>query len=250
MVKVILNGCGGKMGHMVMDASKQFKDLEIIAGIDKFAEGTDSFKVFKCTNDVNIDYDVILDFSRADALDDLLALTEKTKKPLVLCSTGYTKEQLDLINEKSKTLPLFKSANMSLGINLINNLLKKVAPMLYGNYDIEIVEKHHNQKIDAPSGTALMIANAINETRNDDMKYTYDRHSQRKKREPNEIGIHAVRGGTIVGVHEVLFAGNDETITISHSAASKTVFAEGSINAAIFVKSQKPGLYDMGSIVG
>ena len=141
MVKVILNGCGGKMGHMVMDASKQFKDLEIIAGIDKFAEGTDSFKVFKCTNDVNIDYDVILDFSRADALDDLLALTEKTKKPLVLCSTGYTKEQLDLINEKSKTLPLFKSANMSLGINLINNLLKKVAPMLYGNYDIEIVEK-------------------------------------------------------------------------------------------------------------
>lgn len=139
---------------------------------------------------------------------------------------------------------------MSLGINLLVQLAKKATAILGDQFDIEIIEKHHNQKIDAPSGTALMIANAINETRNDDMKYTYDRHSQRKKREPNEIGIHAVRGGTIVGVHEVLFAGNDETVTISHSAASKTVFAEGSINAAIFVKSQKPGLYDMGSIVG
>ena len=173
-----------------------------------------------------------------------------TGTPIVLATTGYSDEQISEIKKASAQIPVFFSWNMSLGINLLVQLAKKATAILGDQFDIEIIEKHHNQKIDAPSGTALMIANAINETRNDDMKYTYDRHSQRKKREPNEIGIHAVRGGTIVGVHEVLFAGNDETVTISHSAASKTVFAEGSINAAIFVKSQKPGLYDMGSIVG
>ncbi|MDD5795235.1 4-hydroxy-tetrahydrodipicolinate reductase [Clostridium sp. HCP1S3_B4] len=250
MVKVILNGCGGKMGHMVMDASKQFKDLEIIAGIDKFAEGTDSFKVFKCTNDVNIDYDVILDFSRADALDDLLALTEKTKKPLVLCSTGYTKEQLDLINEKSKTLPLFKSANMSLGINLINNLLKKVAPMLYGNYDIEIVEKHHNQKVDAPSGTALLLADTIKDSLKDETKYVFGREGS-SKREQNEIGIHAVRGGSIVGDHDVIFAGTGEVIEFTHKAISREVFAVGALKACEYMATVKnPGLYNMDNVLG
>ena len=160
MIKVIINGCSGKMGKMIVEASAQFPNLEIVAGIDKYQANL-GFPIFNATEDVNIDYDVLLDFSRAEALGSLLALTEKTKKPLVICSTGFSPEDLALIDEKSKTLPLFKSANMSLGINLINSLLKKVAPLLYGNYDIEIVEKHHNQKVDAPSGTALLLADTI-----------------------------------------------------------------------------------------
>lgn len=248
-VKIILSGCSGKMGRAVTEMAQAQENLSIIAGVDNFP-AAHAYPVFSDFEQLNITGDVIIDFSRPALLSSLIQYAIKTKTPAVLATTGYSDQQLNDIKRASAHIPLFISGNMSLGVNLMLSLLKSATKILKDTFDIEIIEKHHNQKIDAPSGTALMIANAINETRNDDMKYTYDRHSQRKKREPNEIGIHAVRGGTIVGVHEVLFAGNDETVTISHSAASKTVFAEGSINAAIFVKSQKPGLYDMGSIVG
>lgn len=249
MIKVILNGCSGKMGKMVIEASSQFKDLEIVGGIDKFPSDV-NFPVFTTTNDVNIDYDVLLDFSRADALNGLLTLTEKTKKPLVLCSTGYSEEQLALINEKSKSLPLFKSANMSLGINLINSLLKKVAPLLYGNYDIEIIEKHHNQKVDAPSGTALLLADTIKESLNDEVKYVYGREGH-AKREQNELGIHAIRGGSIVGDHDVIFAGSGEVIELTHKAISREVFAIGALKACQYMSSvSKPGLYNMDDVIG
>lgn len=248
MIKVLLNGCCGKMGTMVVNASTQFENLEIIGGIDAFPKDM-GFPIFKSVEDVNIDYDVLLDFSRADALKGLLSLTEKTKKPLVICSTGFTKEDLDLINEKSKTLPLFKSANMSLGINLINSLLKKVAPLLYGNYDIEIVEKHHNQKVDSPSGTALLLADTIKDSLDGAVHYVNGRDGQ-AKREKTELGIHAIRGGSIVGDHDVIFAGTGEVIELSHKAISREVFAVGALKACEYMGNiQEPGLYNMDDVL-
>ena len=248
MIKVILNGCSGKMGKMVVESSSQFPNLEIIAGIDKFPSDT-NFPIFKSIEDVNVEYDVLLDFSRAEALGDLLALTEKTKKPLVICSTGYSAEDLALIKEKSATLPLFRSANMSLGINLLNSLLKKVAPLLYGNYDIEIVEKHHNQKVDAPSGTALLLADTIKDSLDEETVYVNGRDGQ-AKREKNEIGIHAVRGGSIIGDHEVIFAGSGEVIELTHKAISREVFAVGALKACEFMGTvTKAGLYNMDDVI-
>lgn len=248
MTKVILNGCSGKMGHMVIQSAANFKDIEIVAGIDKFPDNSQKIKVFNSAEAVDIEYDVLLDFSRADSLNSLIALTEKTKKPLIICSTGFSKEDLDLIDQKSKTLPLFRSGNMSLGINLINVLLKKVAPILYGNYDIEIVEKHHNQKVDAPSGTALMLADTIKDSLSDETEYVYGREGS-SKRKQNEIGIHAIRGGSIVGDHDVIFAGTGEVVELSHKAISREVFAVGALKACEYMASiTKPGLYDMGDV--
>lgn len=248
MIKVILNGCSGKMGNMVVSSSKDFPNIEIIAGIDKY-KGNAYFKVFDNVEDVNIDYDVLLDFSRPDALNDLIALTEKTKKPLVLCSTGYDNNELSLIQEKSKTLPLFKSANMSLGINLINSLLKKVVPLLYENYDIEIIEKHHNQKVDSPSGTAVLLADTIKDSIPKETEYIYGRVGN-KKRDQNEIGIHAIRGGSIVGDHDVIFAGSGEVIELTHKAISREVFAVGALKACEYMSKVKtPGLYNMDNVI-
>lgn len=249
MIKVLLSGCSGKMGKMIIECSNQFDNLEIIGGIDKF-ESQVNFPIFESPDKVTIDYDVLLDFSRADALEGLLALTESTKKPLVLCSTGYSQEQLNLINEKSNSLPLFKSANMSLGINLINSLLKKVAPLLYGNYDIEIVEKHHNQKVDSPSGTAVLLADTIKDSLSDETFYMHGREGN-KKREKQEIGIHAVRGGSIVGDHDVIFAGTGEVIELSHKAISREVFAVGALKACAYMGNiTKAGLYNMDDVLG
>lgn len=249
MTKVILNGCCGKMGKMVVACAEQFPNLKIVAGIDKIPQET-SFPIYKNTSDVNIEYDVLLDFSRPDSIKDLIALTEKTNKPLVICSTGYSQEELDFINEKSKSLPLFKTANLSYGVNLINSLLKKVAPMLYGNYDIEIIEKHHNQKVDSPSGTALFLADTIRDSLEDETVYVHGRESL-KRREKNEIGIHAVRGGGIVGDHDVIFAGTGEVIELSHKAISREVFAIGALKACEYMKTvQEPGLYDMSHVIG
>ena len=248
MTKILLNGCCGKMGLMVQEAAKEFDNLTIVAGIDSFASELD-FTVFKSACDVNIEYDVLLDFSRADALDSLIELTEKTNKPLIICSTGFTAEQLELIELKSKTLPLFKSANMSLGINLINSLLKKITPLLYGKYDIEIIEKHHNQKVDAPSGTALLLGDTIRESISEETKYVFGRDGY-SKRESNEIGVHAVRGGSIVGDHDVIFAGTDEVIEISHQASSRKVFAIGALKACEYMATiSTPGLYNMDDVL-
>ena len=249
MVKILLSGCSGKMGNVIQNVISEFPSLKIVAEIDKFPKESE-FKIFKNTEDVNIHYDVLLDFSRADALKDLLALTTSTKKPLVLCSTGYTDEDLKLIEDSSKTLPIFKSANMSLGINLINSLLRKISPLLYQNYDIEIIEKHHNQKVDSPSGTALLLADTIKESISDDTYYVHGRNGE-KKREKAEIGIHAVRGGSIVGDHEIIFAGSGEVIELSHKAISRKVFAVGALKACSFMANvTKAGLYNMDDVLG
>lgn len=249
MTKIILSGCCGKMGRVILECLTQFPNLEIVAGIDKFPTEC-HFPVFKSADDVTIEYDVLLDFSRADALNDLILLTDKTKKPFVLCSTGYSEEQLSLIKEKSTYLPIFKSANMSLGINLINSLLKKVAPLLYENYDIEIVEKHHNQKVDSPSGTALLLGDTIMESLPEETHYQHGRDGE-SKRVKTEIGMHAVRGGSIVGDHEVLFIGTGEVIEFTHKAISREVFAIGALKACEYMgKVTEPGMYNMDDVLG
>ena len=249
MTKTAICGANGNMGQTIYRCIKEREDCCVIGGIDLNTEAYADFPIVKTPNELPEKPDAIIDYSHPASLTSLLEYCMSTGTPVVFATTGYSDEQVAQIKKASSNIPVFFSWNMSLGINLLVQLAKKATAILGNQFDIEIIEKHHNQKIDAPSGTALMIANAINETRNDDLKYTYDRHSQRKKRDQNEIGIHAVRGGTIVGIHEVLFAGNDETITISHSAASKTVFAEGSINAAIYICGRSAGLYDMGNIV-
>ncbi|MBD7913682.1 4-hydroxy-tetrahydrodipicolinate reductase [Clostridium sp. Sa3CUN1] len=250
MIKVLLNGCSGKMGEVVVNASKNFPNIEIVAGIDKFPTEKYNFKVFKNTSDVDIYYDVLIDFSRPEALVDLLNFSVKNNKPIILCSTGYSDEDLKLIKEKSNIIPIFKSANMSLGINLINSLLKKIVPNLYENYDIEIIEKHHNQKVDSPSGTAILLADTIKNSLPIESKYVFGRDGF-SKREKNEIGIHAVRGGSIVGEHDIIFAGSGEIIELSHTALSREVFAVGALKAAEYMADMfYPRIYNMEDLLG
>ena len=250
MVKVLLNGCCGKMGQVIIEASKNFSNIEIIAGIDKYPNGNCNFKVFKDINSVDIDYDVLIDFSRPEALKDLLDLSVRKNRPIILCTTGYDDKDLELIEKNSKLVPIFKSANMSLGINLLNSLLKKIVPTLHENYDIEIIEKHHNQKVDSPSGTALLLANTIKDSISSETKYIYGREGI-SKREENEIGIHAVRGGSIVGDHDVIFAGAGEVIELSHKALSREVFAVGALKAAEYMSTSTfPRLYNMEDVLG
>ncbi|MEM1483883.1 4-hydroxy-tetrahydrodipicolinate reductase [Oscillospiraceae bacterium PP1C4] len=249
MKRIVLSGCNGKMGRIIAACVKERGDCTIVAGIDISGVALDAFPVFTDPSECAVEADVIIDFSHPSALIPLLKHAVKTHTPAVIATTGLSGEQIALIEEKSKEVPLFFTANMSLGVNLLAELAKKAAAVLGGQFDIEIVEKHHNQKIDAPSGTALMLADAISGVLKEQPQYVYDRHAVRKKRSSNEIGIHAVRGGTIVGEHEIIFAGHDEIITLSHSAASKEVFAVGSINAALFLCGKENGIYNMGDIV-
>lgn len=234
------------MGKVISQTvAEKFDDVKIVAGIDIVETQNFDYPVFSDPEKINVQADVIIDFSYYGAVDKIVDYAVEKKLPIVVATTGLMQEHIDHINKAAEIIPVFRSANMSLGVNLISELAKKAAEILGYNFDIEIVEAHHNQKIDSPSGTALMLADAINDTRDNSMKYEFDRHSKRTKRTQNEIGIHSVRGGTIVGEHEIIFAGNDEIIKISHSAASKQIFATGSINAAIFLVGQKPGLYSM-----
>ena len=248
MQKVILCGCGGKMGSFVAQAIKKDVALEIVAGVDKYNNGCD-FPVFSDFKSLNVKADVIIDFSNPALLDDMLEYAKATNTAVVIATTGYTEAQIEKIKHSSKEIPIFFTFNMSIGVNLLCSLAKKAAAILGNDFDIEIVEKHHNQKIDAPSGTAIMLANAVNEVFDNTKTYEYDRHSKRQKRSQKEIGIHSVRGGTIVGEHDVIFAGHDEVITISHSAQSKEVFAQGAVKAAKFLENKTPDLYDMNSIM-
>lgn len=248
MIKVIICGASGKMGGFVADACKSDGDIQVVAGVDKINLGQ-NFHIFGDFKSINTDADVIIDFSNPILLDSILEYAIKTNTAVVLATTGYSDSQIEQIKEASKKVPVFFSFNMSLGVNLICSLAKKAATVLGDGFDIEIVEKHHNQKIDAPSGTAIMLANAVNSCFGGEKVYEYDRHSKRQKRSPKEIGIHSVRGGTIVGEHDVIFAGHDETVTISHSAQSKEVFAVGSVKAAKFLAEKPAGLYDMNSII-
>ena len=249
MVKILLSGACGKMGRVIARCVAERTDCVVAAGVDLFGEAYGDFPVYKAYADCKDEADVIIDFSNPSALDDLLSYAKEHQLPLVLATTGYNDEQLAKIRKASADIPIFFTFNMSLGINLLITLAKKAAAVLGDQFDIEIVEKHHNQKVDAPSGTAIMIANAINEERGKIYHYEYDRHAKRAKRDPKEIGMHAIRGGTIVGEHDVIFAGHDEVLTISHQAQSKEIFAVGSINAALFLVDQKPGMYDMSQVV-
>ncbi len=250
MVDIILCGCGGKMGAAVQTAVKDRENCRIVAGIDITGQPQPDFPVYTAPEAVQETAQVIIDFSHPTALEPILDYCRNHPgTAAVLCTTGYSKEQVERIQEESKLLPLFYSRNMSLGINLLIELSKKAEAVLGDSFDVEIVEMHHNQKLDAPSGTALMLADAINGVRQKQMKYTYDRHSQRKKREKNEIGLHSVRGGTIVGEHQVIFSGLHEVLTLSHSAQSKELFASGAVNAAIFMNGKEAGLYDMSDLI-
>ncbi len=237
------------MGRVITDCVAQRDDCKIVAGVDLNLNDSFGYPVYDSIDKVTESADVIIDFSHPSCLDGLLRFSAEKKLPLVLATTGFSATQTDNIKAASKDIPLFFTFNMSLGINLLVALSKKAAAVLDGNFDIEIIEKHHNQKIDAPSGTAIMLAEAINATLDNRMMYEYDRHSKREKRPANEIGIHSIRGGNIVGEHEVIFAGHDEVITLSHRATSKEVFAVGAIKAALYMKGKTPGLYDMNNVI-
>lgn len=249
MTKILLSGANGKMGRVINDCISSRDDVKIVCGVDINNNVYSDFPIYKTPSQYNGKVDVIIDFSHPLALNGILDYAIKNKIPLVAATTGYSDEQIEKIKQASKIIPIFFTFNMSLGVNLLVDLAKKATSVLGDLFDIEIIEKHHNQKIDAPSGTAIMLANAINSSANDKYKYEYDRHSKRQKRDKNEIGIHAVRGGTIVGEHEVIFAGRDEIVSLKHTAMSKDIFAVGSINAAVFIKDKNAGLYDMSDMI-
>lgn len=251
MVRIIMHGCNGKMGQVITGIVAGDADAEIVAGIDMIDNRDNGYPVFTNIFDCNVEADVIVDFAAAAAVDNLLNYSLERKIPVVLCTTGLSKEQLERVRETSAEVAILKSANMSLGINTLMKLLKDAANVFApAGYDIEIVEKHHNQKLDAPSGTAIALADSINEARDNEYEYVYDRSRVRQKRDRKELGISAVRGGTIVGEHEVIFAGIDEVIEFKHTAYSKSVFAKGAVEAAKFLKGKKPGMYDMADVIG
>ncbi len=249
MVKVAITGANGKMGHVITSIIEGRDDCTVIGGIDLNTAENGKYPIVSEPALLPEKPDVIIDFSHPSALDKLLEYCINTGTPAVIATTGFSDEQIARIKAAAEQVPVFFSFNMSLGINLLASLAKSAAKLLGGQFDIEIVEKHHNQKIDAPSGTAIMLGNAINEALEEKYHYVYDRHSRRMKREKFEIGMHAIRGGTIVGEHDIIFAGRDEVITLSHHAASKEVFAVGAVNAAVFLAGQSAGLYDMSALI-
>lgn len=250
MVEVILHGCNGRMGQMLTGLIAEDEEMKVVAGIEPSGEAKNDYPVYKSFDELKETADVIIDFSTASAIDGLLDYCEKTHTPLVLCSTGLSEAQLGRVERLAKVSAVLVSANMSLGINVLLKLLKNVTKTLYENgFDIEIVEKHHNQKLDAPSGTALALADVMKDEL-DDISYNLDRSKVRKKRERNEIGISAVRGGTIVGEHEVIFAGTDEVIEIKHTAYSRAIFAKGAMSAAKFLSGKSAGKYSMSDVIG
>lgn len=250
MVNVIMHGCNGKMGRVITNLVSQDNDIEIVAGVDAYTGIDNEYPVFTSIKECTVKADVIIDFAVTSAIDNLLDYSVSTKTPVVICTTGLSAEQLEKVNEASKKVAVLRSANMSLGINTLMKLLKTATEVLSNRgFDIEIVEKHHNQKVDAPSGTALALADCMNQVLDNQYDYTYDRSTVRQKRAKNEIGISAVRGGTIVGEHEVIFAGIDEVIEIKHTAYSKAIFAKGAIDAAKFLKGKEAGLYNMADVI-
>ena len=251
MVKIIMHGCNGKMGQVITGIVAADKDAEIVAGIDIVDNRQNPYPVFTNIDDCNVEADVIIDFASAKAIDKLLDYVETRKIPVVLCTTGLSEEQLARVEEVSKKVAVLKSANMSLGINTLFKVLKSVSPLLAeAGFDIEIVEKHHHFKVDAPSGTALALGDAVNESLPEKYEYKFDRSQDRIPRPKNEIGFSSVRGGTIVGEHDVIFAGEDEVITFSHTAYSKSVFAKGAVEAAKSLKGQPAGHYTMKEVIG
>lgn len=249
MVNIILSGCCGKMGKMISECAKTNNNLSIVAGIDINTDSNFDYPIFNSIDQCTISADVIIDFSRPTSLNGLINYCKKNTTPIVLCTTGYSDSQLKDIDELSNYVGVFHSANMSIGINLINSLLKQVSGKLFEDYDIEVIEKHHNQKIDSPSGTALLLANSIQNSIKEETELIYGRQGSHK-REKKEIGIHAIRGGNIIGDHTVIFAGAGECIELTHKAISREVFAVGALKAASFMKDKPAGKYDMDNVVG
>ena len=249
MTDIILCGANGRMGKFITEAVSKRDDMRIVAGVDLNTESAAGFPVFATISEVLVPADVIVDFSNPALLDSILDYVKEKNIPAVLATTGYSAEATAKIKKAAELSPIFFTFNMSLGVNLLVALSKKAAEVLGDNFDVEIVEKHHNQKLDAPSGTAVMLANAINEVHGNEMTYEFDRHSKREKRPQKQIGIHSIRGGNIVGEHDVIFAGHDEVITLSHHASSREVFALGAVKAALFMKGKAPGLYDMNDVI-
>lgn len=247
MLKILLSGAGGAMGKNVCAAAQNMENCEVVAGVDSKPTSAD-FPVYKDFSSVKETADVVIDFSNVSNLESLLSYCVKNKRPAVIATTGFSEKQLDDIKMAARKIPIFKTANFSLGVNVLCALAKRATKMLYG-FDIEIIEKHHHNKVDAPSGTALMLAEAVNEAADNTLHYEFDRHSKRAKREKTEIGIHSIRGGSIVGEHDVLFAGEGEVITLSHNAESRSVFAVGALKAAEFIVDCKPGLYNMDDLL-
>ena len=245
MTRIIMCGCNGAMGRMITGIVRDDPEAEIVAGIDMADNGQTDFPVFSSISDCNVEADAIIDFSTPKILTEILTYSKQHKVPAVLCTTGYSDEQL-----ATTEAAILKSANMSLGINTLLKLLQDAAKVFAGEgFDVEIVEKHHNQKLDAPSGTALALADSINEAMGNQYEYIYDRSQRRQKRDKKELGLSAVRGGTIVGEHDVIFAGTDEVITFSHTAYSKAVFGKGAVAAAKFLKGKESGRYDMADVI-
>ena len=250
MTRVIMHGCNGRMGQMISGLCTADPEIEIVAGVDAYTEQKNEYPVFASIDQCDVAADAIIDFSNASAVDGLLDYCEAKQIPVVLCSTGLSEEQLAKVDEASKKVAVLKSANMSLGINTLMSLLKQAVKVLApAGFDVEIVEKHHNQKLDAPSGTALALADSINEAVDNRYEYVYDRSDRRAKRDAKELGISAVRGGTIVGEHEVIFAGTDEVIEFKHTAYSRAVFGKGAIQAAKFLHGKAAGYYDMSDVI-
>ncbi|HAN20715.1 MAG TPA: 4-hydroxy-tetrahydrodipicolinate reductase [Clostridiales bacterium] len=242
MTDIILCGAAGRMGRAVAAAAAMY-DCRIVAGVDRIPANAE-FPIVTDIDEITIHADVILDFSHHTAVEKLIPYAKKMHIPLVVATTGHNEDELNSLNKLAKNVPVFLSRNMSLGVNLLISLCRNAASVLGENYDIEIIEKHHNKKLDAPSGTALMLAEAIKEVRTDS-EYVYDRTKERHERDKKEIGIQAIRGGNIIGEHEVMFCGNNDVITISHSASSRELFAEGGLRAAAFLKTKQKGLYSM-----
>ncbi len=250
MVKVIMHGCNGKMGQVITRLAAADPELAIVAGVDARAQALNDYPVFGDISECDVEADVVIDFSNASAVDHLLDWCQEKQMPVVLCTTGLSGEQLQRVEEAAGRTAVLKSANMSLGVNLLMKLLQDAAKVLAPEgFDMEIVERHHNQKVDAPSGTAIALADALNGALEGGYEYVYDRSGQRKKRDSHEIGISAVRGGTIVGEHEVIFAGEDEVIEFKHTAYSKALFAKGAVAAAKFLAGKGPGRYDMSDVI-
>ncbi len=251
MTRIIMHGCNGRMGKAIVALAEADAETEIVAGVDAFGDNNYSFPVFDSIDKCDVEADVVIDFSNASAIDKLLDICTDKKLPLVLCTTGLSEDQLAKVNAASEKVAVLRSANMSVGINMLMKVLAEISPTLAAaGFDIEIVEKHHNQKLDAPSGTALALADSINDSLADKCEYVYDRSARREKRPAKEIGISAVRGGTIVGDHDVIFAGTDEVITLSHRAYSRTVFGKGALEAAKFLSGKAAGMYDMSDVIG
>ena len=250
MTRIIMSGCNGAMGKMITDLVAKDEEARIVAGIDITDDGRNDYPVFSSILDCDVEADALIDFSTTKILDDLLSYCEEKGLPAVLCTTGYDEDQLEKIEGTAEKIAVLKAANMSLGVNTLLHLIQKAAKVFAPEgFDIEIVEKHHNQKLDAPSGTALALADSVNEAMDGQYEYIYDRSQRREKRGKKELGISSVRGGTIVGEHDVIFAGEDEGITFSHTAYSKAVFAKGAVAAAKFLTGKKNGRFDMADVI-